>query len=64
MTELIEKMERNARFYSNESLALGEDITRRDRRHLGSQEAATISQIFREAADALKISAQTTIKVE
>lgn len=54
MSELTDKLERNARFYANESLALAEDPARRDRRHLGSKEAATIAQMLREAADALK----------
>lgn len=54
MTELTEKLARNAKFYAQESLALGEDPTRRDRRQLGAKEAATISQLLREAADALE----------
>lgn len=54
MTELTDKLARNAKFYANESLALGEDIARRDRRQLGAKEAATISQLLREAADALE----------
>jgi hypothetical protein len=54
MTELTEKLSRNARFYAAESVALGEDVARRDRRNLGAKEAATISQLLREAADALQ----------
>lgn len=54
MSELTDKLERNARFYANEALALGESPERRDRRHLGSKEAAMIAQMLREAADALK----------
>lgn len=57
MSDLIEKLERNARFYANEAIALAEAPDRRDRRRLGSQEAATISQLLREAANALKVPA-------
>lgn len=59
MTDLTEKLARNARFYATESLALREDPTRRDRRQLGADEAATISQLLREAADALEPKATT-----
>lgn len=52
--ELIDKLERNARFYHNESVALAEAPDRRDRRRLGSEEAATISKLLREAADSLR----------
>lgn len=55
MKEMIEKLERNARSYANESAALAEDPARRDRRCLGEREAALISQLLREAADALKV---------
>lgn len=54
MTDLIERLARNARFYASESVALGEDPQRRDRRHLGAKEAASIAQMFREAVDALE----------
>lgn len=54
MSELTDKLARNAKFYANESLALSEDSARRDRRQLGAKEAATISQLLREAADALE----------
>lgn len=56
-TDLVAKLERNARFYANESAALAEAPDRRDRRRLGTDEAATISQLLREAADALKVPA-------
>lgn len=52
--ELVGKLERNARFYANESIELNKAPERRDRRHLGTKEAAAISQLLREAADALK----------
>lgn len=54
MSELLEKLERNARFYSIEAMELGKDSSRRDRRCLGAEEAATISQLLREAADKIK----------
>jgi hypothetical protein len=57
MSELSEKLERNARFYASEAVALGEDQKRRDRRHLGAKEAATIAELLREAAEALKVPA-------
>lgn len=61
MSDLIEKLARNARFYASESVSLGEDPQRRDRRHLGAKEAASIAQMLREAVDALERSpAQTS----
>jgi hypothetical protein len=55
MTSIIEKLERNARFYHNESIALAEAPDRRDRRRLGAEEAGTIAELLREAVAALKI---------
>lgn len=57
MTELTERLARNAKFYANESLALSEDLARRDRRQLGAKEAATISQLLHEAKEALELKA-------
>ena len=52
--ELIDKLTRNARFYHNEAIALAEKSERRDNRHLGAEEAKTISELLREAAKALE----------
>ena len=52
--ELIDKLASNARFYRNESVALAEKPERRDNRHLGAQEAWTISELLYEAAKALE----------
>lgn len=57
MSDLTDKLERNARFYANEAAALAEDPARRDRRHLGAAEATTISELLREAAAALEVPA-------
>lgn len=54
MSELTDKLERNARFYATEAMELGKDSARRDRRCLGEREAATISQLLREAHDTIK----------
>jgi hypothetical protein len=52
-TELVAMLERNARFYATESVALNAEGSRRDRRQLGAKEAATIAQLLRRAADAI-----------
>lgn len=54
MSELVEKLENNARFYLHESVALREEPSRRDNRKLGAEEAGTIASLLREAADALR----------
>jgi hypothetical protein len=51
---LIERLERNARFYHNEAAALAEKPERRDNRYLGSREAQTIADLLNEAASALQ----------
>lgn len=51
--EIIEKLNRNAKFYEAEAAALAEVSERRDRRRLGAEEAATMAALLREAAIAL-----------
>jgi hypothetical protein len=51
---LIERLEREARFYRGEALALAEKPERRDNRRMGSMEALTIAGLLSEAAKALK----------
>lgn len=50
MSELIEKLERNARFYESEAAAFKPEGSR----HLGPKEAKAIADLLVEAADALK----------
>ena len=47
--DLIEKLNRNARFYENEAAA----FKPAGARHLGSEEAATIAKLLREAIEAI-----------
>lgn len=54
MTELIDKLKRNAKFYENEAFALGEVAERRDRRKLGASEAGAIAVLLREAVAELE----------
>lgn len=49
MSDLIEKLARNARFYEHEAVALKEDETRRDNRNLGWREAKAIADLLTEA---------------
>ena len=51
--DLVEKLQRNARFYQREAEALAEKPERRDNRFLGAKEAQTIADLLCEAADAL-----------
>lgn len=50
MSDLVEKLERNARFYDNEAKALKPEGAR----HLGPNEAQAIAELLTEAAGALK----------
>lgn len=52
--ELVGQLERNAKFYENEAMALAERIERRDNRRLGANEARTIADLLRQAAAALR----------
>lgn len=50
MSELLEKLERNARFYDNEAKAMRPEGAR----HLGPKEARAIADLLGEAVAALK----------
>lgn len=53
--DLIEKLERNALFYENESRFLAGSPERRDRRHLGAEEAGQIAELLREAVAEIRM---------
>lgn len=50
MNEIIEKLERNARFYESEAAAFKPEGAR----HIGPKEAKTIAELLTEAANALR----------
>ena len=61
MSELLEKLRRNARFYQNEATALAENYIRRDNRFLGAEEAKTIGSLLTEAADYIESTVTSAI---